>query len=70
MPRYRTTLRPPGGGGIPAGVRWRYVELPPGDLDLHTRLRQIPISRYFYGVIQTDRELTPAELRHFDIEPV
>ena len=30
----------------------------------------IPISRHHYGVIETDRELSPAELKNFDIEPV
>lgn len=70
MPRYRTTLRPAGGGGLPWGLKWTYAELPSDAFDLHARLPHMPVSRYRYGVVETDRELTPDELRHFDIEPV
>lgn len=66
---YRTTLRPAGFGGLPIGVSWRYVELPRDDF-YRGHLPLVAVSRHRYGVIETDRELTPAELRHFDIEPV
>ncbi len=67
MPRYRTTLRPAGFGGLPQGVGYIYVEAPP---DLVESMRWIgPVSRHRYGVIETDRELTAAELDHFDIVP-
>ncbi len=66
--RYRTTLRPAGSGGLPEGVQWQYVEVPPGNLDAQVCGK--PVSRHRYGVIETDRALTPAELRHFDIEEV
>lgn len=67
MPRrYRTTLRPAGGGGLPPGVRWQYIEVPADDWrEIH-----LPRSRHRYGVIETDRELTQDELEHFDIVPV
>ena len=64
MNRYRTTLRPAGFGGVPEGVSWRYLEWPSmmgfGRAD-------IPTSRHRYGVIETDRPLTKAEMEHFDI---
>jgi len=66
MNRYRTTLRPAGFGGLPAGVGWRYVEAPTDGLCPS----DIPPSRHRYGVIETDRALTSGELSHFDIEPV
>jgi hypothetical protein len=65
--RYRTTLRPAGFGGVPDGVSWEYVEWPTM-MDFHRS--DIPTSQHLYGVIETDRELTPEELRHYDIEPV
>jgi hypothetical protein len=64
--RYRTTLRPASGGGLPADLGWRYVEAPSG---FFINRPDLPTSRYLYGVIETDRELTPAELDHFDIVP-
>lgn len=65
MNRYRTTLRPAGGGGVPNGVMWRYVESPH---DFPNNWRALPASRYRYGVIETTRPLTAEEMRHFDIE--
>ncbi len=67
MPRYRTTLRPAGGGGLPPGVRWQYVELPTDFAGPALRNPPVPFSRHLYGVVETDRELTPAELEHFSI---
>ena len=66
--RYRTTLRPAAFGGIPHGVGWQYVEFPP-DLDTRNYAPK-PVSRHLYGVIETDRALTPEELEHFDIVEV
>jgi hypothetical protein len=63
--RCRTTLRPASFGGLPAGVGWNYVEAP-AMFGLANR-PDLPTSRHPYGVIETDRELTPAELAHFDI---
>jgi len=63
--RYRTTLRPAGFGGVPMGVQWHYVELPrdhPGHL-----FQDTPRGTYNFGVIETDRPLTKAEMEHFDI---
>jgi hypothetical protein len=63
--RYRPTLRPASGGGVPAGVRWDYVEAPAmhglaNRPDLH-------LSPFRYGVICTDRKLTSEECSHFDL---
>ena len=66
MPRYRTTLRPAPFGGVPVGVTWRFVELP---RDYTLNHGDLPRSQHRYGVFETDRALTPEELRHFDIEP-
>lgn len=63
MNRYRTTLRPAPFGGMPSGVRWQYVEVPPD----HPHESDPPRSRHRYGVVETDRALTPEEMRHFDI---
>lgn len=62
--RYRTTLRPAGFGGMPAGVRWEYVEAPP---DLAGDRPDLPRSSWRYGVVSTDRALTAGEMAHFDI---
>jgi len=67
MNRYRTTLRPPAFGGLPKDVGWKYIEVPPDGTHYAPNL---PVSNYHYGVIETDRPLTFAELDHFDIERV
>lgn len=67
MARYRTTLRPASFGGVPSGIGWRYVEAPADLLLPGAMPASMPRSRHRYGVIETDRELTPAELEHFDI---
>ncbi len=67
MNRYRTTLRPPAFGGLPEGVSWKYVEAPPNGAKYSDKL---PVSEHLYGVIETDRPLTFAELDHYDIERV
>ncbi len=63
--RYRTTLRPASGGGVPLGVRWEYVEAPA--MTALCIRHDLPLSRHRYGVIATDRALTAEELDHFDI---
>lgn len=63
--RYRTTLRPISFCTLPSNLKWQYVEIPLDDA--HYR-PDLPVSRHRYGVFETDRELTPTELRHFDIE--
>jgi len=67
MNRYRTTLRPPGYGGLPEGVKWKYIEVPPDGTHYAPNL---PVSQYTYGVVETDRRLTFSELDHYDIERV
>ena len=60
MSRYRTTIRPAGGGGIPAGVVWWYVEQPANSEWSNRASWNMPHSR----------PLTPQELAHFDIVEV
>jgi hypothetical protein len=67
--RYATTLRPAPGGGVPQGVRWRYLEAPQ---DGHSYIGKdgavLAVSRtHRYGVFEAERELTAAEMQHFDI---
>ena len=74
MPRYRTTLRAAMFGGMPTDIIWHYVEWPsdywgPIDTPAGKNPGGIPRSRHRYGVVETNRELTPAELEHFDIIP-
>lgn len=74
MPRYGMTLRPPGYGGVPIGVSWHYVEAPTVRLLAQYRkpgsVEELPQGRYPHGTIETSRELTAAELSHFDIVKV
>lgn len=66
--RYRPTLRPAMGGGIPRGVGWDYVETPSdGSVD---KRPDLPRSRHRYGVLRTDRQLTECECKHFDLVEV
>lgn len=61
---YRPVFRPPGYGGLPHGVRWSFVEVP---LSLSHEHRDLPVSRYTYGIIATDRALTEKERSTFDL---
>lgn len=65
---YRTTIRPAHGGGVPAGLRWEYIEAPA----MHGLVNRpdLPVSQHRYGVIRTERPLTVEEREHFDILPV
>jgi hypothetical protein len=65
MTKYRTTLRPVHGGGIPSGVKWDYVEKPDG-----VNRPDLSTSTHRYGVFTTDRPLTAEEMNHFDIVEV
>lgn len=64
---YRTTLRPVAFGGLPMGVTYRYVELPSDGSIYRGHFPMLPVSRHLYGVVETDRALTAAEMVHFDI---
>ncbi len=65
---YRPMLRPASSGSLPSGVAWDYVEAP----YMHGLANRpdLPTSKYRYGVIQTDRPLTPEELATCDLQPV
>jgi hypothetical protein len=66
--RYRPLLRPASCGTLPAGVHWQYVEAPAiGGL---INWFALPQSRYPFGVICTDRELTADECKRYDLEPL
>lgn len=65
--RYRTLYRPAGFATLPAGLSWRFVEAPLGE---YWAPHTIPTSRYRYGVIETDRELTFEELHTYQIARV
>ena len=62
-------LRPVPGGGIPPGVQWVWIERP-ADPMMGAAPASKPISSRRYGVIETGRDLTPAELDHFDIDVI
>ena len=71
--KIRTTLRPPQGGGLPRDVRWVWVERPRTFEYRPSTVRDggnTPVSVHPYGVVETDRDLTPGELIHFDLEVV
>ena len=67
---YTLLYRPPSTFTLPRGIGWTLVERPslPGlGFDLRTDL---PISRYPFGLVVFDREVTPEEIERFDLEPV
>lgn len=66
--RYRTIYRPAGGGSLPPGLSWRFVEAPHDGF--WGKVVDMPVSRYRYGVVEVDRELTAEELATFQIEAV
>lgn len=61
---YRPVYRPPGFATLPEGVSWDYVEVPPS---LSFYRPELPVSRYSYGIIATDRQLTARELDMFQL---
>jgi hypothetical protein len=65
MTGYIPRFRPAGFATLPRGVGWQFVEAP-HDL-AHVRT-DIPASRHRYGVIETDRPLTPAEVETFQLQ--
>lgn len=65
MPRYIPLLRPASFCTLPDGLRWEYVEAP-----ANIARPDLPTSRHPHGVIETDRALTEAEIKHFDLRPI
>lgn len=59
-------LRPAPFGGLPLDVRWTWAERP-ADAAFGCARPDVPISRRPYGVVETDRDLAPDEIRHFDL---
>ena len=59
-------LRPVPGGGVPPGVSWTWVERPADPANGAGR-QDVPASRHRYGVVTLGRDLTAAELDHFDL---
>jgi len=66
--RYIPQLRPAGRATLPSGVTWSYVEQPAMH-GLVIGRPGLPISRHTYGVIETSRPLTAAEIEHFSLLP-
>lgn len=65
--KYRPTLRPAPGGGIPAGVQWDFVETP---RDFPVNRSDLPASRHRFGIVALDRKLTAAEAHHFGLKEI
>ena len=63
--RYVPLLRPASRATLPADIGWNYLEAPQM-FGLANR-PDLPQSAHRYGVIETTRPLTDAELKHFDI---
>lgn len=61
---YRPLYRPPGFATLPPGIAWDYVEVPSS---LAFYRPELPVSRYIYGIIKTDRQLTKSERNTFDL---
>ena len=68
--RYRLLYRPPSFATLPRGLQWDFAELPTDNHYLATKRPDVPVSEHRFGVIKTDRELTPEELAAFELEPV
>jgi len=66
--KYRSLYRPPHFAALPKGLVWDYVEAPAIDPMIAVR-RGLPLSRHRFGVIATERMLTPEELESFDLVP-
>jgi hypothetical protein len=60
---YRLLYRPPGFATLPSGLRWENVEVPAG----HPNPFDLPVSRHPFGIIRTERPLTPEEMERFEI---
>jgi hypothetical protein len=62
---YRPKLRPASFATLPPGLKWNYAEAP-AMYGLANR-PDLPQSRFPYGVIETERQLTPEECYTFDL---
>jgi hypothetical protein len=58
-------IRPASFSTLPSGVKWEYVEAPP---DIAHKRPDLPRSTHRYGVIATERKLTPEERERFDLQ--
>lgn len=63
---YRPLLRPAASWTLPPGVTWEYTEVP----QYITLRPDLPFSKHPHGVIKLSRELTKAEMQHFDLSLV
>jgi hypothetical protein len=68
--RYRPLYRPPGYATLPAGLKWEIVEIPRDDHAWQDQRPELPMSRHPFGVIATERSLSPQEMRTFELEEV
>ncbi len=65
---YRPMYRPAGFATLPPGLSWNYAEAP-AMYGLANR-PDLPQSRHTFGIISTERQLTDAECRTFELKPV
>ena len=65
MNTYAMKYRPAGFASLPRDIRWDYVAMPTM-FGLCGR-RDLPTCRHTFGLIQTDRPLTQAEMDTFEI---
>ena len=66
MSTYRMKYRPVGFATVPRDVRITFLRRPKGPG--YDGLLHMPVSRHIFGVFETDRPLTPAEMRDFEVE--
>ena len=63
---YKPTLRPAGFATLPVGLEWDYIEAPSSEPMIAVR-RGLPMSRWQFGIIATNRRLTTEEREHFGL---
>lgn len=63
---YRMLYRPPGFATLPSRLGWEFVEVPRD----HANPFSLPVSKYPFGIIKTERPLTADELRSYEIVEV
>ena len=64
---YRPMYRDAYASAFPSDVKWDYVEAPASDPMISIR-RGLPPSRHQFGIIATNRRLTPQERNEFQME--
>jgi len=70
--RYAPLYRPPSFASMPKGVWWETVAVGPMDYNMSGMRPELPrsTSEYPFGIIKTDRALTPDEMESFELRAV